>query len=74
MMTASDFQRIADVLIANPDVANNDYFMSGLCEILRNSKYFNEDSFDKYITAGIDKEEALDDMYPTAEMVKSIEG
>ena len=74
MMTASDFIDIADVLIKNPDVKNDDCFMSGLYEVLGNSKYFNKDNFDKYITAGIDKEEAENDMYPTDEMIKSIEG
>jgi hypothetical protein len=73
-MTASDFERIADALIENPDVANNEYFMSDLCEILSNSKYFNREDFEKYITAGIDKEEARSDMYPTDEMVREIEG
>tara|TARA_R100000908_G_scaffold65400_1_gene55667 strand:- start:7104 stop:7328 length:225 start_codon:yes stop_codon:yes gene_type:complete len=73
-MTASDFERIADALIENPDVVDNDYFMSDLCEVLGNSKYFNRDTFEKYITAGIDKAEALSDMYPTDEMVKEIEG
>lgn len=74
MMTADDFERIANAIIDNPDVADNDYFMSDLCGVLDNSKYFNRDNFEKYIRAGIDKEEALSDMYPTDEMVREIEG
>jgi|TARA_A100000172_G_C3040094_1_gene110087 hypothetical protein len=74
MMTASDFQDIADVLIKNTDVYEDECFMNGLYEVLGNSKYFDKDNFDKYITAGIEKDDAEIALYPTDEMVRKIEG
>lgn len=57
-MTRKDYIAIANAIILNPDIYDNEYFMSVLCNTFSNdNKKFDKNTFENYIEEGIKKEE-----------------
>jgi hypothetical protein len=57
-MTRKDYIAIANAIIMNPDIYDNEYFMSDLCNVFSNdNKKFDKNTFENYIEEGIKKEE-----------------
>lgn len=56
-MTRKDYIAIADTIIMNPDIYDDEYFMSDLCDVFANDNpNFDKDKFNDYIEEGIREE------------------
>ena len=60
-MTRKDYIAIADTIIMNPDIYDDEYFMSDLCDVFANdNQNFDKDKFINYIEERIIKEAKKD--------------